>query len=383
MADDADTGDDVGWWNCSLCTYKNSADKFKCEICDLRRGTSTRKPRCNADTIVAQVVKQQEQIRQQTRSKPSPKSRSNNTSILDKVVTPSSSNDLANNGSKKKRLFNDEREHEDDETSDSSEPASPLPPAPPSKSKKSNVSKNTNNKKVKLSSDDRLAESGATSDSMSQFEENFDGSDPSAARKRLSKKSKSSSSSKKAPKKSSNNESSSNTTSIPVHYADSDSSSHGGGGGGGASTDGLSSASEPESDASSDNTLGPWSRVDQSRTSPPIELSPVKSSANPLKYPPVPIEIGGNLIKYSPPTSTGRTGLIIDKKKFTQHSVTVNDVTITFTEFATRQNKYIRKKKRRDDNRSRGHTSSSKSEPKTSSSNNNVPAATPTARGDS
>uniref|UniRef100_A0A6G1S8G7 LIM domain-binding protein 2 n=1 Tax=Aceria tosichella TaxID=561515 RepID=A0A6G1S8G7_9ACAR len=74
MADDDETNaDDAGSWDCSLCTLKNSAEKFKCKACGLRRGTSTRKPRCSTDTIVAQVVKQQEQIRQQTIAKPSPK----------------------------------------------------------------------------------------------------------------------------------------------------------------------------------------------------------------------------------------------------------------------------------------------------------------------
>lgn len=60
-----------------------------------------------------------------------------------------------------------------------------------------------------------------------------------------------------------------------------------------------------------------------------------------------PEELDRNIIKYTPPTTSGTTGLIIDKKRFTQHSVTVNDITITFTEFATRQNTYIRKKKKR------------------------------------
>lgn len=60
-----------------------------------------------------------------------------------------------------------------------------------------------------------------------------------------------------------------------------------------------------------------------------------------------PEPLDGTIIKYSPPTTSGTTGLIIDKKRFTQHSVTVNDITITFTEFATRQNNYVRKKKKR------------------------------------
>ena len=31
-----------GTWDCSVCTYKNSAEAFKCAMCDVRKGTSTR-----------------------------------------------------------------------------------------------------------------------------------------------------------------------------------------------------------------------------------------------------------------------------------------------------------------------------------------------------
>jgi len=55
----------------------------------------------------------------------------------------------------------------------------------------------------------------------------------------------------------------------------------------------------------------------------------------------------GNYIKSSQPAVTGTTGIIIDKRRFKQLSVTVYDVTVTFTEYATRQNKYVRKKRRR------------------------------------
>ena len=33
---------DDGIWDCSVCTYKNSAEAFKCAMCDVRKGTSTR-----------------------------------------------------------------------------------------------------------------------------------------------------------------------------------------------------------------------------------------------------------------------------------------------------------------------------------------------------
>ena len=31
-----------GTWECSVCTYKNSPEAFKCDMCDVRKGTSTR-----------------------------------------------------------------------------------------------------------------------------------------------------------------------------------------------------------------------------------------------------------------------------------------------------------------------------------------------------
>lgn len=31
-----------GYWDCSVCTFKNSAEAFKCLMCDVRKGTSTR-----------------------------------------------------------------------------------------------------------------------------------------------------------------------------------------------------------------------------------------------------------------------------------------------------------------------------------------------------
>jgi len=173
--------DSVGTWDCTLCTYRNSADKFKCDICDLRRGTSTRKPRCNADTIVAQVVKQQEQLKQQTKT-----NRSTNQDTQDVPTT-----------SLEKKLKVEKRSHEPDE---------------------------------------------------------------------------------------------------------SDASAH-------------------ESDST---------EIGEAEVPSPNKLT-----------------IEGNYIKTSRPIVSGTTGVIIDKRRFKQLSVTVYDVTVTFTEYATRQYKYVRKKKRR------------------------------------
>ncbi|XP_078273186.1 YY1-associated factor 2 isoform X6 [Rhinoraja longicauda] len=33
---------DEGYWDCSVCTFRNSAEAFKCSMCDVRKGTSTR-----------------------------------------------------------------------------------------------------------------------------------------------------------------------------------------------------------------------------------------------------------------------------------------------------------------------------------------------------
>ncbi|XP_077355647.1 YY1-associated factor 2 [Festucalex cinctus] len=51
---------DEGFWDCSVCTYKNTAEAFKCMMCDVRKGTSTRKPR-----PVSQLVVSQQQASQQ------------------------------------------------------------------------------------------------------------------------------------------------------------------------------------------------------------------------------------------------------------------------------------------------------------------------------
>ncbi|XP_051947406.1 RING1 and YY1-binding protein A [Xyrauchen texanus] len=49
---------DDGFWDCSVCTFKNSAEAFKCSICDVRKGTSTRKPRINSQLVAQQVAQQ-------------------------------------------------------------------------------------------------------------------------------------------------------------------------------------------------------------------------------------------------------------------------------------------------------------------------------------
>ncbi|CAG9568676.1 unnamed protein product [Danaus chrysippus] len=44
------------YWDCSVCTYRNNAEAFKCSMCDVRKGTSTRKPRLNPALVAAQAA---------------------------------------------------------------------------------------------------------------------------------------------------------------------------------------------------------------------------------------------------------------------------------------------------------------------------------------
>ncbi|XP_053572703.1 YY1-associated factor 2 [Bombina bombina] len=49
---------DDGYWDCSVCTFRNSAEAFKCLMCDVRKGTSTRKPRPVSQLVAQQVTPQ-------------------------------------------------------------------------------------------------------------------------------------------------------------------------------------------------------------------------------------------------------------------------------------------------------------------------------------
>uniref|UniRef100_A0A8B9Y471 YY1 associated factor 2 n=2 Tax=Bovidae TaxID=9895 RepID=A0A8B9Y471_BOSMU len=41
---------DEGYWDCSVCTFRNSAEAFKCMMCDVRKGTSTREEKAGSLT---------------------------------------------------------------------------------------------------------------------------------------------------------------------------------------------------------------------------------------------------------------------------------------------------------------------------------------------
>ncbi|KAI6191881.1 RanBP2-type domain-containing protein [Aphelenchoides bicaudatus] len=45
-------------WACAACTFKNSFESFKCEMCESRKGTSTRKPRLNPNVVQQQTLVQ-------------------------------------------------------------------------------------------------------------------------------------------------------------------------------------------------------------------------------------------------------------------------------------------------------------------------------------
>lgn len=49
---------DDNYWDCSVCTYRNGAEAFKCAMCDVRKGTSTRKPKLNSQLVAQQVAQQ-------------------------------------------------------------------------------------------------------------------------------------------------------------------------------------------------------------------------------------------------------------------------------------------------------------------------------------
>nr|ACO12448.1 RING1 and YY1-binding protein [Lepeophtheirus salmonis] len=75
---------DENYWDCSVCTFRNNAEAFKCSMCDVRKGTSTRRPRINADLVAAQV--------QQAQALTPPPS-SSSTASVSKSSTPDPSED--------------------------------------------------------------------------------------------------------------------------------------------------------------------------------------------------------------------------------------------------------------------------------------------------
>ncbi|RWS26892.1 hypothetical protein B4U80_00058 [Leptotrombidium deliense] len=81
--------DEENTWECSVCTFRNSGEAFKCLMCDVRKGTSTRKPRINPQLVAQQVARQQQQIQQQA-LKASAKMAEKEAKQMEKVKSPSS-----------------------------------------------------------------------------------------------------------------------------------------------------------------------------------------------------------------------------------------------------------------------------------------------------
>ncbi|TPP58397.1 hypothetical protein FGIG_01784 [Fasciola gigantica] len=88
-------GEDDDKWECSVCTYINPSESYKCEICFMRKGTSTRltrrKPRLNP-----QVVEQQQLIAQAILKEKDDENRKKKDRFTDKQTTSGSSLKLKN-----------------------------------------------------------------------------------------------------------------------------------------------------------------------------------------------------------------------------------------------------------------------------------------------
>ncbi|GAB6025829.1 hypothetical protein CHUAL_011812 [Chamberlinius hualienensis] len=82
------------YWDCSVCTYRNTAEAFKCLMCDVRKGTSTRKPRINPQLVAQQVAQQYTQSVPKVKKESAPGSvaSSSTTPIPTPTTTTSTSN---------------------------------------------------------------------------------------------------------------------------------------------------------------------------------------------------------------------------------------------------------------------------------------------------
>ncbi|CAG9536711.1 unnamed protein product [Cercopithifilaria johnstoni] len=65
-----DEGFEPGSWECTVCTFRNRHEAFKCEMCDTRKGTSTRKPRLNQNVVQHHTVVQNFVVQQSLAEKP-------------------------------------------------------------------------------------------------------------------------------------------------------------------------------------------------------------------------------------------------------------------------------------------------------------------------
>ncbi|OZC10201.1 Zn-finger in Ran binding protein [Onchocerca flexuosa] len=65
-----DEGFEQRSWECTVCTFRNRHEAFKCEMCDTRKGTSTRKPRLNQNVVQHHTVVQNFVVQQSLAEKP-------------------------------------------------------------------------------------------------------------------------------------------------------------------------------------------------------------------------------------------------------------------------------------------------------------------------
>ncbi|GIY92390.1 YY1-associated factor 2 [Caerostris extrusa] len=83
-------GVEENYWDCSVCTYRNTAEAFKCLMCDVRKGTSTRKPRINPQLVAQQVAQQytQSQPKQKSSSSKPDKDKKSHSDKAAKKIRP-------------------------------------------------------------------------------------------------------------------------------------------------------------------------------------------------------------------------------------------------------------------------------------------------------
>lgn len=90
-------------WECSICTYKNNPEAFKCMMCGVSKGTSTRKSRINPDHLAVQVqqalLPQQPQKQRGTHGESS----SSSSQVHDEPGTSSGSQKKKNNYPKQRK----------------------------------------------------------------------------------------------------------------------------------------------------------------------------------------------------------------------------------------------------------------------------------------
>lgn len=105
---DDDLTEEENTWDCSVCTYRNSSDAYKCTMCDVRKNFSSRKPRINPKLLVQQVAKQQQQIQQEALRASALQKSSSSKSVekcsSNKDRSKANSNSLTNSAEKRKTV---------------------------------------------------------------------------------------------------------------------------------------------------------------------------------------------------------------------------------------------------------------------------------------